>query len=228
MNEELKTIINHLTNRNIMKIIKLMALVAIFMPLLFSCSGGSSSSGMFGSLPDKYGKFVEEKAKIEKEAENIKSEAEKKELIEKSEKLNKEWKVKIEQSAKELDGKPIEIAECQFSVTSPISLEFRDFHSEARLIPSFKVNGEAKAASDINTDVDYVMNQEPVNIVGYDAEGKQINKNTIGHITVENVDGKIFIKANTPIQFDSIIFNESDLESDKNVKSFKLELLRAK
>ena len=92
MNEELKTIINHLTNRNIMKIIKLMALVAIFMPLLFSCSGGSSSSGMFGLLPDKYGKFVEEKAKIEKEAENIKSEAEKKELIEKSEKLNKEWK----------------------------------------------------------------------------------------------------------------------------------------
>ena len=74
MNEELKTIINHLTNRNIMKIIKLMALVAIFMPLLFSCSGGSSSSGMFGLLPDKYGKFVEEKAKIEKEAENINSE----------------------------------------------------------------------------------------------------------------------------------------------------------
>uniref|UniRef100_UPI00307AC412 hypothetical protein n=1 Tax=Prevotella sp. TaxID=59823 RepID=UPI00307AC412 len=121
-----------------------------------------------------------------------------------------------------------EIAECQFSVTSPISLEFKDFHSEARLIPSFKVNGEAKAAADINTDVDYVMNQEPVNIVGYDAEGKQINKNRIGHITVENVDGKIFIKANTPIQFDSIIFNESDLESDKNVKSFKFELLRTK
>lgn len=72
------------------------------------------------------------------------------------------------------------------------------------------------------------MNQEPINIVGYDAEGKQINKNTIGHIAVENVDGKIFIKANTPIQFDSIIFNESDLESDKNVKSFKFELLRTK
>lgn len=211
-----------------MKIIKLMALVAIFMPLLFSCSGGSSSSGMFGSLPDKYGKYVEEKNKIEKEAENIKSEAEKKELIEKSEKLKKEWKVKIEKSAKELDGKPINIAECQFSVTSPISLEFNDFHSEARLIPSFEVDGEAKAAADINTDVDYVMNQEPVNIVGYDAEGKQINKNRIGHITVENVDGKIFIKADTPIQFDSVIFNESDLESDKNVKSFKLELLRAK
>lgn len=88
--------------------------------------------------------MLRKRLKIEKEAENIKSEAEKKELIEKSEKLNKEWKAKIEQSAKELDGKPIEIAECQFSVTSPISLEFKDFHSEARLIPSFKVTARRR------------------------------------------------------------------------------------
>lgn len=43
-----------------MKIIKLMALAAILMPLLFSCSGGGSSAGMLGQLPDKYAQFTEE------------------------------------------------------------------------------------------------------------------------------------------------------------------------
>lgn len=58
-----------------MKIIKLMALAAILMPLLFSCSGGGSSAGMLGQLPDKYAQFTEEKAELKKEAENIKTEA---------------------------------------------------------------------------------------------------------------------------------------------------------
>ena len=65
-----------------MKIIKLMALAAILMPLLFSCSGGSSSAGMLGQLPDKYAQFTEEKAELKKEAENIKTEADKKRFLE--------------------------------------------------------------------------------------------------------------------------------------------------
>lgn len=66
-----------------MKIIKLMALAAILMPLLFSCSGGGSSAGMLGQLPDKYAQFTEEKAELKKEAENIKTEADKKRFLEK-------------------------------------------------------------------------------------------------------------------------------------------------
>ncbi len=46
-----------------------------------------------------------------KQAENIKTEADKKELIEKSEKMQAEWKVKIEECAKTLNGKPIEVRE---------------------------------------------------------------------------------------------------------------------
>ena len=78
-----------------MKIIKLMALAAILMPLLFSCSGGGSSAGMLGQFPDKYAQFTEEKAELKKEAENIKTEADKKRFLEKSEKLNKKWKEKL-------------------------------------------------------------------------------------------------------------------------------------
>ena len=52
----------------------MMAVAALFMPLLFSCSGGSSSkNNLLGAIPDQYAQFVEEKAKIKKEAENIKT-----------------------------------------------------------------------------------------------------------------------------------------------------------
>ena len=52
----------------------MMAVAALFMPLLFSCSGGSSSkNNLLGAIPDQYAQFVEEKAQIKKEAENIKA-----------------------------------------------------------------------------------------------------------------------------------------------------------
>ena len=41
----------------------MMAVAALFMPLLFSCSGGSSSkNNLLGAIPDQYAQFVEEKA----------------------------------------------------------------------------------------------------------------------------------------------------------------------
>lgn len=93
-----------------MKIIKLMALAAILMPLLFSCSGGGSSAGMLGQLPDKYAQFTEEKAELKKEAENIKTEADKKRFLEKSEKLNKNgrrsWKLQQRTSTASQSSSP--------------------------------------------------------------------------------------------------------------------------
>lgn len=111
-----------------MKILKMMAVAALFMPLLFSCSGGSSSkNNLLGAIPDQYAQFVEEKAQIKKEAENIKTAEDKKALIEKSEKMTAKWKEKMEESAKALSGKPVEIAECNFNITEPLSLEFDEF-----------------------------------------------------------------------------------------------------
>lgn len=98
----------------------MMAVAALFMPLLFSCSGGSSSkNNLLGAIPDQYAQFVEEKAEIKKEAENIKTAEDKKALIEKSEKMTAKWKEKMEESAKALSGKPVEIAECNFNITEP-------------------------------------------------------------------------------------------------------------
>ena len=45
-----------------MKKMKQMALAVLLMPLLFACSGGSSTdTNLYGSLPEKYEKFMQEK-----------------------------------------------------------------------------------------------------------------------------------------------------------------------
>lgn len=161
-----------------------------------------------------------------KEAENIKTEADKKRFLEKSEKLNKKWKEKLEATAKDLNGKPIEFAESQFEVTSPVSLEFEEFSSSSALTPKFKVNGEAKAASDITIDQKYYYSTENVYITGYDAEGKQVYKARVGSVEVQDADGKLLVKAGTPVKFDKLGFGKADVEGSKLAKSYKLEMVR--
>lgn len=220
-------LINHLTTK-FMKKMKQMALAVLLMPLLFACSGGSSTdTNLYGSLPEKYEKFMQEKADLKKQAENIKTEADKKELIEKSEKMQAEWKVKIEECAKTLNGKPIEVEKCDFTITTPLSLEFTDFYSNSNLTPSFKINGEATATSDMKTGNDFILPSENVYLVGYNAEGQEVYKTLVGNIAAENVDGKAFVKAGTPVEFKKLKFSKSDIENGcKDAKTYKLELKR--
>lgn len=220
-------LINHLTTK-LMKKMKQMALAVLLMPLLFACSGGSSTdTNLYGSLPEKYEKFMQEKADLKKQAENIKTEADKKELMEKSEKMQAEWKVKIEECAKTLNGKPIEVEKCDFTITTPLSLEFTDFYSNSNLTPSFKINGEATATSDMKTGNDFILPSENVYLVGYNAEGQEVYKTLVGNIAAENVDGKAFVKAGTPVEFKKLKFSKSDIENGcKDAKTYKLELKR--
>lgn len=213
-----------------MKSIKTLALVVALMPMLLSCSGGSGSSSespLFGSLPGVYAKFQTEKDKIKEEAKNIKSEAEKAELIKKSEKMEEKWSAKIEESAKALDGKPIELAESDIKVTQPLSLQFDGFSSgKSDLLPKFRVNGSAETASDINTDGVYVGVSESVYIVGYNSEGTEVYKIKVGFVPSENVDGKAVVKAGTPISFDVVHFSSKYLEDYEAAKTLKLEVCR--
>lgn len=210
-----------------MKSIKLLALVAI-MPMLFSCSGGSGSSStlLFGSLPGVYDQFQAEKDKISEEAKNIKSEEEKAKLIEKSEKMQEKWSAKIEESAKALDGKTIEFAESDIKVTEPVSLEYDGFFSKSGMNPKFKVNGGAEVVNEINTDFDYVLPNEKVCIVGYNAEGQELYHIAVGSVPVENVDGKVVVKAGTPVKFSSFSYSTNKSEEYKEAKTLKLEVLR--
>lgn len=213
-----------------MKRIKTMAFVAAILPMLLSCSGGSGSSSesvMFGSLPGVYSQFQTEKDKLSEEAKNISSEADKAKLIEKSEKMKEDWGTKIEESAKTLDGKPIEFAESDIKVTAPISLQFDGFTSaKSDLLPKFKVNGSAEATTDINTDAIYVGVSESVYIVGYNEAGEQVYKIKVGFVPSENVDGKAVIKAGTPISFDVVHFSPKYLNDYEAAKTLKLEVCR--
>lgn len=207
-----------------MKSIKLLASIAVLVPMLFSCSGGASSSALLGSLPGEYEKFQEEKAQITEEAKNVKSEADKKKLIEKSQKMESKWSAKLEESAKSLDGKPFEFAESDIKVTEPVSLEFDGFFSKSDMQPKFKINGAAEAATEINLGVNYVLPSERVYIVGYNAEGQEVCKIKAGSIAVENVDGKSVVKAGTPVNFDN--FHFSPKEDYRAAKTIKLEVNR--
>lgn len=211
-----------------MKSIKLLAIVAAMVPMMYSCSGGAGSSSLlFGSLPGVYSQFQEEKDKLTEEAKNIKSEDDKKKLIEKSEKLQNKWSEKIEESAKTLDGKTIDFAESNIKITEPLSLEFERYSSsKSDLLPMFKVNGSAETASEINTDAVYLGATEDVYIVGYNAEGEQVYKIKAGFVSDENVDGKAVVKAAMPVTFGSICFSDKDLENYTAAKTLKLEVLR--
>lgn len=141
--------------------------------------------------------------------------------------MQAEWKVKIEECAKTLNGKPIEVEKCDFTITTPLSLEFTDFYSNSNLTPSFKINGEATATSDMKTDNDFILPSENVYLVGYNAEGQEVYKTLVGNIAAENVDGKAFVKAGTPVEFKKLKFSKSDIENGcKDAKTYKLELKR--
>lgn len=111
-------------------------------------------------------------------------------------------------------------------MTAPVSLEFEEFSSESALTPRFKVNGEAKAASDITIDQKYYYSTENVYITGYDAEGKQVYKAKVGSVEVQDADGKLLVKAGTPVKFDKLGFGKADVEGSKLAKSYKLEMVR--
>jgi tRNA pseudouridine38-40 synthase len=57
-----------------------------------------------------------------------------------------------------------------------------------------------------------------------DVEGKEVFKTKAGYVDVEDVNGKAFIKANTPVKFDPVRFGESDIEGSKTAKTYKLEV----
>lgn len=209
------------------KIITLLAIAAMAAFIMVSCSGnGSSKKGPFGSLPDVYEQFMQEKDQIAKEAEKITTEAEKAKLMEKSEKMQGKYKAKLEESAKALDGKAITVESDVITVTEPISFQFEKFFSESTLQPYFKVNGKAEVATDITgrrIGAYYTNPTETVYLVGYDAEGKEVYKFNIGEINAENKDGYSFIPAGAPVKFNGLTFSLR-AQDYKDAQTLKLEI----
>ncbi len=209
--------------------IKFMVLATITLPILASCSGGGSSSSssssstpLFGSLAGEYAKYAEKRAEIEAKAKNITTEAEKAKLVNEAMEMQDELSVKIEEAAKSLDGKTVEVEAGDFKVTEPISLTFEKFYG-SDLEAIFKVNGKAEAANEIDTG-DYVLSGRVVNIVGYDADGNKLYSAEIGTVAVTNRDGKGIIAAGTPVKLSSVRYSDKYVEEYQKASTLKLEL----
>lgn len=207
------------------KLFKTMAIVAcaFFGMTVASCSGGSTSdSSLFGSVPEVYEKFMKEKAELDEKAKNIKSEEDKAKLIAESKKMEEKWQVKIEEAAKAVDGKEINLTEGEFKVTSPISLTFTG-KCTSQLEPRFDVNGEAVTAEELRPNAQYIT-YFVVNLVGYDAEGNEVFANSVGSIEGKADGNNCIIEAGTPVKFTTLLFNDRDIEGYEKATTLKLAI----
>lgn len=205
-------------------IIKSVAVAAITLPVLFSCSGGGSSSEslLFGEVPAIHGEMQESMNALKEEYKTCNSESKAKSLMEKDEKLEEEYIAKIEKAAKALDGKEISFSESDVKVTSPVSLTFEKFFSKMDMTPYFKVNGSAEAAKDVTFDCDWAAFN--VEIVGYGPDNQELFSSKVGLIDAEVNDGQAVVKAGTPVKFDYLQFGKKEVAEYQQATSLKLEI----
>lgn len=196
------------------------SLATVILVSLSSCSGsGSGKSLLFGSLPPKYAEFKEERAKLDEEAKNVTTEAEKEKIIKKGQKLEEKWTPKLEKEATELDGKEIPVTDDIFKVTSPVSLTFEKLASRS-LEPIFKINGTVETAEPIT--IENTINPTLlVYIAGYDANGNDLYHIKVGRVTGEVKLNVLEIPAGTPVEFSTLTFDDNKIDQYPEAKTLK-------
>lgn len=205
----------------------LVTLSAIVVTMLSSCSGdgsgNSSDSLLYGNLPAVYSKMQEAKQSIKEEYKAAHSESQAKDLMEKADKLEKEYSEKIESAAKALDNKDINISEGDFKITVPVSLVYEGFFSQLSMTPYFKVNGNAEASADLIMNSGLPLTGYKVYIVGYGADNEELFASTVGMIDAEVNGDTAVIKAGTPVKFDRLQFSEKETTEYQKATSLRLE-----
>lgn len=214
------------------------ALVALALTTLASCGGGagsSSDSKFFGSVPGVFMQMTEKKDALKEQFKNCSSESEAKSIMEDAESAEKEYTAKIEEAAKALDGKTIEIeTNDYFRVNSPVALTYDGFRSKSDLTPRFKLAGNIEAAqvyqsensktlsgsSDVSR---YVGLSEPVYLVGLDDAGNELFTSKIAYFPIGKIaDTELGIPAGTPLTFET--FTITDKNAEGCAKATKLQL----
>ncbi|MDE7412191.1 MAG: hypothetical protein K2N05_00170 [Muribaculaceae bacterium] len=205
------------------KIFCFMAIIAMLLPALTSCSGESGKDTMiFGNFPSVYAKYMQESEKLKEEAKNIKTDEDKAEYLKKTDKLKEEWKEKLATAGKAIDGKALDITNGSIKVVKPITLSYEGLKPNG-LYPFYKLNGEAEAAENISVNSGKYVNSAKVYLVGYNGEGQEVLSTQVGTIPV-NTENDPIVMANTPVSFNYLSFTEKDIEKYANVSSMKLEI----
>lgn len=200
------------------KIFNLMALIAILLPIITSCSGGGSESIIFGKFPSVYEKFLKEKETLEAEKKEIKTEADKAEYLKKVDELKQKWIEKLETAAKSADGQTLNFSESNVKVTEPLSLTFEKLDSN--LEPVYTFNGKAEAASEIQSNIS-VYGRVSVKLYGYDEAGNELFSTKVGSVDATKEDDKK-VAAGSPVNFTKLYFSGKNVEGYINAKTLKL------
>lgn len=208
-----------------------LALLGVF--AMTACSGGGSSSEncmVFGEVPAIYADYEAQRDKIEESAQN--SEADYKKASSQIDELKEQYRAKIEEAGKKLDGQPIDITpDGDFKVVSPVSLSFKEFANSVNSM--YNVNGEIEAAKDITLevteswlkshDVQYLI--LPLMLIGCDEQGAEVISARIGSIKgFKVVDGKLLLPAGTKAELETVPYADNDYEDYVRVKTVKLAL----
>ena len=217
-----------------MKLYQLVAGVCLLaLASLASCgSAGSSNENclIYGEVPSLYADYQTQYDKIKESAQ--KSESDYKKASARLEELKDEYRAKIEEAGKKLDGKPIEINPGEdFNVVTPLSFSFKEFGNSINAV--FVVNGEVTAAKDVVIEVSESWLKQhnveylylPLLIVGCDAQGAEVTKDRIGcfkGFTV--VDNKVVLPSGTKAELQTTAYNKNKFDDYKKVASVKLAL----
>lgn len=193
--------------------------------VLISCSDGNNNKGILGNLPEVFEECYAENNKLKEKAQEIKTQEEKAALIKESKEQGEKWRVKMETTSKALDGSELNIKDGDISVSKPVVITFNGFVSKRKLMPKFKLTGDASAAVDIFPKVPLLSTYYNVYLVGYDEEGNELFSTRVGTIDGQKLPDtdKGEIKAGTPVKFDNLLFSSKDCEGYKNVTKLMLE-----
>lgn len=197
---------------------------------LSSCGGSVSSTDsclIFGEVPGLYADYQTRCDKIKQSAQN--SEADYKKASARIDELTEEYRTKIEEAGKKLDGQPIEIAPGEdFRIVTPLSLTFKEFANNLNAV--FTVNGEIEAARDITIEVseswlkshDVQYLYLPLMLVGCDGQGVEVTATRIGSFKgFQAVDGNLVLPAGTKAELQTVPYNNNDYDDYIRVKSVK-------
>lgn len=197
---------------------------------LSSCGGSGSSTDsclIFGDVPGLYADYQTQYDKIKQSAQN--SEADYKKTSAHIDELTEEYRAKIEEAGKKLDGQPIEVASGEdFRIVTPLSLTFKEFANNLNAV--FTVNGEIEAARDITIEVseswlkshDVQYLRLPLMLVGCDGQGVEVTAARIGSFKgFQAVDGKLVLPAGTKAELQTVPYNHNDYDDYILVKSVK-------
>lgn len=229
-----------------MRNFKLLALAAIAMPILLSsCGGGSGSSSdskFFGNVPGIYAEMAAKDESLKEQFKSSSSEDEAKKVFAEAEAAEKEYSVKIEEAAKSLDGKTIEIeSTSEITVNTPITLTFDGFRSKTDMTPRFKLAGDAVAAQNYQSEESkglstgggdltrYKGLAQHVYLLGFDDAGTQVFSQKVAYFPIDLIsDAELGVKAGTKLVFETFTINKKNCEGCTKATVLKLSFTEGK